>query len=52
MPSIVKRINPIVKIFLYEKCFIANNIDGEQTTIREAHHDEKNQKRWRHKTKG
>jgi hypothetical protein len=32
MPSIVKRINPIVKIFLYEKCFIANNIDGEQKT--------------------
>jgi hypothetical protein len=52
MLSIVRRINPTVKISLYENCFIANNIGGEQTTNRGAHHDEKNQKRWRHKTKG
>jgi hypothetical protein len=39
MLFIVKRVNPTVKIFLYEKCFIANNIGGEQTTNRGAHHD-------------
>jgi hypothetical protein len=34
MLSIVRRINPTVKISLYEKCFIANNIGGEQKTNR------------------
>lgn len=34
MLSIVRRIKPTVKIFLYEKFFIANNIDGEQKTNR------------------
>jgi hypothetical protein len=34
MLSIVRRINPTVKISLYEKCIIANNISGEQKTNR------------------
>lgn len=39
MLSIVKRISPTVKIFLYEKSFIANNIDGEQITTGGTHDD-------------
>jgi hypothetical protein len=39
MLSIVRKIKPTVKIFHNEKYFIANNIDGEQTTNRGAHHD-------------
>lgn len=34
MLSIVKRIKLTVEIFLYEKCFIAKNIGGEQITNR------------------
>lgn len=34
MLSIVRRINPTVKISLYEKYFIVNNIGGEQKTNR------------------
>jgi hypothetical protein len=52
MRSIVRRINPIVKISLYEKFFIVNNIGGEQKTNRGPHHDKTNKKRWRNKAKG
>jgi hypothetical protein len=39
MLSIPRRISQTVKIFLYEKFFIADNKDGEQTINRGAHHD-------------
>jgi hypothetical protein len=52
MLSIPRRINQTVKIFLDEKFLTADNIGGEQISIRGLNHDQTYKKRWRNKTKG